>query len=321
MRGERLLILGREEKRAWRELHQVLIQPIRNWLPAKPGATLTIVPHGPLFLLSFAALLDETGRYLVERYTLHYTPSVAALQLSERKKLGLTGRSPEYLLIADPAGLPSQPNGKPLPSLPGSRKEVSAIAQLLHSRGVTTLVGAEAQEERIRDVSSDKTIIHIATHGVVRNDSPLDSFLALGRGPSTDSQAAADSRDGRLTVQEIYDLRLRSDLVVLSACRTASGRISGDGLIGLTRAFFYAGTPSVIATLWDVADEPTHLLLPAFYRNLNRFQDKGKALRAAQLQLLSALRGGQMKIATATDTYILPEHPAFWASFILLGEP
>ncbi|MBP1691698.1 MAG: hypothetical protein H6Q32_1050, partial [Bacteroidetes bacterium] len=195
------------------------------------------------------------------------------------------------------------------------------ISQLLPARGVTTLVGTEAQEEKVRNLCSDKTIIHIATHGIVRNDSPLDSFLALGRRPSTGSQTPVGSRDGRLTVQEIYDLRLRADLVVLSACRTASGRISGDGLIGLTRAFFYAGTPSVIATLWDVADEPTHLLLPAFYRNLNRLQDKGEALRAAQLQLLNALRRGQMKIAAATDTYVLPEHPAFWASFILLGEP
>jgi CHAT domain-containing protein len=257
----------------------------------------------------------------VERYTLHYTPSAAALQLSEKKKLGLAGRSPSYLLIADPLDLPSQPNGKPLPSLPGSRKEVSAIAHLLPSRSVTTLVGAEAQEEKVRSVSADKTIIHIATHGIVRNDSPLDSFLALGRRPSMGSQIEVNSQDGRLTVQEIYDLHLRADLVVLSACRTASGRVSGDGLMGLTRAFFYAGTPSVIATLWDIADEPSQWLLPAFYRSLQRVKDKGRALRAAQLQLLDALRHGQVKIPTPTATYILPEHPAFWASFILLGEP
>ncbi len=321
MRGERLLVLGSEEKKAWRELDQILIQPIRRWLPARPGAMLTIVPHGPLFLLSFAALLDENGRYLVERYTLHYTPSAAALQLCEKKKLGLAGRSPSYLLIADPSDLPAQPTGKPLPSLPGSRKEIEAIGRLLSPRSVTTLVGAEAQEERVCSASSDKTIIHIATHGIVRNESPLDSFLALGRGQSTGSQTTLHSQDGRLTVQEIYDLHLRADLVVLSACRTASGKISGDGLTGLTRAFFYAGTPSVIATLWDIADEPGQWLLPAFYRSMQRLKDKGKALRTAQLQLLDALRRGQVKITTPTATYILPEHPAFWAGFILLGEP
>ena len=99
------------------------------------------------------------------------------------------------------------------------------------------------------------------------------------------------------------------------------GKVSGDGIIGLTRAFFYAGTPSIVATLWDVADEPASLLLPEFYRSLWQLGDKSRALRAAQLQLLQELRAGRVKVSSAHGEVALTEHPVFWASFILVGEP
>src|ERR1700730_14593533 len=105
----------------------------------------------------------------------------------------------------------------------------------------------------------DATVIHLATHGIMRDDAPFDSFLALGHG------ALGTENDGRLTAGEIYSLDLRANLVVLSACRTALGEISGDGIAGLTRAFFYAGASSVVATMWDVADEPTGHLMPEVY--------------------------------------------------------
>jgi CHAT domain-containing protein len=158
-------------------------------------------------------------------------------------------------------------------------------------------------------------VIHFATHGVLQDDQPVDSFLALG------SASGAASNDGRLTAQEIYELDLQADLVVLSACRTGLGKISGDGIAGLTRAFFYAGTPSVMATLWDVADEPTSRLVAEFYRSYQRTHDKSQALRAAQLHLLRALRNGQVKATTPAGTFTLPEHPVFWAGFVLVGEP
>ena len=97
-------------------------------------------------------------------------------------------------------------------------------------------------------------------------------------------------------MQDIYGLDLQASLVVLSACRTGLGQLSSDGIVGLTRAFFYAGAPSVVATLWDVADEPTFRLVSTFYSQLAAAPDKALALRAAQLSMLRALRAGEVKV-------------------------
>jgi CHAT domain-containing protein len=122
-------------------------------------------------------------------------------------------------------------------------------------------------------------------------------------------------------VQKIYGLDLHADLVFLSACRSGLGEVSGDGINGLTRAFVYAGTPSVIASLWDVSDETTYPLVTAFYRSWLRGTDKAHALRTAQLGLLGELRAGRVKIHTRSGDFPLPEDPVFWASFVLQGEP
>jgi CHAT domain-containing protein len=149
----------------------------------------------------------------------------------------------------------------------------------------------------------------------VQDNDPFASFLALGQ-----SGGEADS-DGLLTAQEVYQWSLNADLIVLSACRSGGGRITGDGVAAFTRAFIYAGTPSVVASLWDVADEPTKRLLPGFYGAWLGGQSKARALRTAQLRLLSELRSGKVQIATPAGLITLPEHPAFWAGFVLIGEP
>jgi CHAT domain-containing protein len=143
----------------------------------------------------------------------------------------------------------------------------------------------------------------------------MDSFLVLSAG----DQSLPGS--GRLTVREIYGMDLQTDLVVLSACRTGLGKLSGDGMVGLTRAFFYAGAPSVMATLWDVADEPTSQLISSFYSSLQKDHDKSRALQTAQLRLMRALRAGQVHVDTPVGPVTLPEDPVFWAGFVLQGEP
>jgi CHAT domain-containing protein len=109
--------------------------------------------------------------------------------------------------------------------------------------------------------------------------------------------------------------------VVLSACRTGLGKLSGDGIAGLTRGFFYGGAPSVMATLWDVADEPTAVLISSFYKSLQKDPDKSRALRSAQLELIRQLRRGRVKVNTSLGSVTLPEDPVFWAGFVLQGEP
>ena len=127
--------------------------------------------------------------------------------------------------------------------------------------------------------------------------------------------------DGRLTAEELYDVDLDSDLVVLSACRSADGQVSGDGIFGLTRALLSAGTPSVIASAWAVADEPTARLMPDFYKEWLRTGSKIDSLRHAQLALIRNLRAGRVSVQTPIGRITLSEHPLFWAGFMLIGEP
>jgi len=310
---------------AFTRLHALLIDPVKQWLPSR-GASLTIVPYGPLSRLSFAALREPGGAYLVERYAIGYAPSISTLFLTKSRAARTMGTG--YLLVADPAPMPAlrdvefaaTSNGTlsgaagTLPPLPASRREVSAIRTVLGNSG-TVLTGAAAGESEIRRRAPDVRVLHFATHGVLRDDEPFDSFLAVR------AEGEGTAVDGRLTVRELYDLRLSADLVVLSACRTATGPISGDGIAGLSRAFFYAGTPTVLATLWDVADDPSATLMATFYRQWRAGADKGTALRWAQLELIRQLRSGAVRVKAPGGAVIpLQEHPFYWAGYVLIGE-
>ena len=311
--GGELVLLGQTSS-SWRELYKLLILPVQDFLPAR-GSRLTIVPQGPLFHLSFAALQDANGRYLVEDYALNYAPSLGVLGLTGQRKQQLGQRNPRYLIVADPTISPELSQAKKLPALPGARKEALSLARLLPKADTQVLMGSAASKEALREQLAGRTVLHLATHAIVRDDQPMDSFFVLSSG---ENSAPAS---GRLTVQEIYAMNLQTDLVMLSACSTALGKLSGDGMAGLTRAFFYGGTPSVVATLWDVADEPTSQLVSDFYSALQKDPDKSRALRAAQLHLMRALRAGQVHVNTSLGRMTLPEDPVFWAGFVLQGEP
>ena len=190
-------------------LHQLLVAPIQRLLPAERGSLLTILPHGPLFRLSFAALRNPTGQYLVERYAIHYVPAGVVLGLAEQHARASETGDRRYLLIADPQTPPSLPGGKPLPRLPGTRREVSQVAALVPAAAATSLVGANATEQRVRSLAGDRSVLHFATHGVIRADDPLESFLALDTGDTAASHRPALGlrRSQRWTVDGARDLR------------------------------------------------------------------------------------------------------------------
>jgi len=152
----------------------------------------------------------------------------------------------------------------------------------------------------------------------VRDTDPLGSHLLLAAPVNGDVKS---QDDGRLTASEIADLTLASDLVVLGSCRSARGPISSDGIAGLTRAFMAAGTPSVVATLWDVSDNPTARLMTRFYREYAAGATKDRALRTAQLALIRDLRAGRVKGTIGKTSVTYPEHPWLWAAPILVGAP
>src|SRR2546422_3970243 len=124
-RGGMTLRPNPSSKEAWREVYDVLIRPVRRQLPKQARSLLTIIPHGPLFRLSFAALLDERGRYLIERYEQHYAPAGAVLEFTRRKVHLETPRTGKYVFVADPANMPPGEGDRRLPALPGARAEVA----------------------------------------------------------------------------------------------------------------------------------------------------------------------------------------------------
>jgi CHAT domain-containing protein len=193
---------------------------------------------------------------------------------------------------------------------------VQTIGRLLGGTS-ELLVGRRASETAVRAALADAAIAHFATHALVRDADPLTSHLLLG---AASARSTAED-DGRLMASEIAGMRLSSDLVVLGACRSARGPISSDGIAGLTRAFMAAGAPSVIATLWDVTDDPTSRVMTRFYRAYASGLPKDRALRAAQLALIAALRAGKVKGQLGASAVTYPEHPWLWAAPILVGAP
>ncbi len=272
-----------------RELDAALLEPIRFWLPVAAETPLVIVPHGLLWLVPFAALEDAEGRSLAERCTLSFVPSVSIFRYT-RSKRAASARLQRALVVADP--LP--PRGSGLPSLAGSREEATRIQARLGRDRAELLTGAEATEAAVKQRSSQFGILHFATHGLIAEDRPLESSLVLAEG---------NGEDGYLRVDEIFGLDLKADLVVLSGCSTGLGRLSGDGVLGLTRAFLYAGTRSLVVSQWDVSDRATAFIMDRFYAERGAGRNKAAALRAAQL--------------AAKQQW---PHPALWGAFQLVGE-
>jgi len=167
----------------------------------------------------------------------------------------------------------------------------------------------------VRGALGEAAVLHFATHAVVRNEQGLTSYLALAPSRTPDRLTADD--DARLTADELYGLRLDADLVVLSGCGTALGPVSGEGVIGFTRAFLAAGAASVVATMWDVADRTTFEAMRTFYERRLAGTGKSRALRQAQLTMLASLRAGRVVV----NGHTLPEHPRLWAAYVLVGEP
>ena len=290
-----------------------LIEPLRPDLPAGVRR-LVIVPDGALHSLPFEALPVRDGaakKSLIEDFAVSYAPSATVLSALGAVNAGAPEKREDLIAFADPShdepGRAAARAGRSggeldlaaLAPIPGARREVEAIARYA-SRGSRVYEGADASESRLKAEALGRyRILHFATHGLLSVENPGQSALLLAG--STDG-----AEDGILYAREISGLQIDSEMVVLSGCETARGRIlSGEGVQGLARAFFLAGTRSVVATLWRVRDQPAQELVTAFYRRLAEGQSKDEALRGAKLEFLRKT----------------PSSPARdWASFILIGE-
>lgn len=264
-----------------RRLHQRLIPADLTTSPAGAPGKLLIVPHKSLHYVPFAALRDSRG-YLIERWSIRMLPSAGVLPFLPPSQ---TGYGDHLVILGNPdLGDSSQ-------DLPAAEQEAQAIAARTGSPHL--LLRAAASESAFRSAASSASALHIASHGEFRGDQPLQSALFL----APDSQS-----DGRLTVADLYQLRLHSRIVVLSACETGLGSIaSGDDVVGLVRGFLYAGTGAVVSSLWQVDDAATAALMTTFYTSLPSAGPRD-ALRLAQL-----------------DTLVKYPHPFFWSAFFVTG--
>ncbi|MBD2001424.1 CHAT domain-containing protein [Leptolyngbya sp. FACHB-541] len=290
-------VAQREQLRA---LYQLLIQPIQDWLPENETDRIVFIPQDDLFLVPFPALLDANDQPLIAHHTVLTAPSIQVLNFTHQKREQMGGlgsmSEADVLLVGNPE-MPQSPNLPNLTTLPSAADEVNAIATLYN---VPVLIGEAASETVIKQRMLNARVIHLATHGL------LEDYSGDGEPsvPGAIVLAPDNQNDGLLTSAEILQLRLNAELVVLSACDTGLGNITGDGVIGLARSFFQAGTPSLIVSLWSVPDAPTAELMVEFYRQWQQEgRDKAQALRQAM----------RSTMANHPD-------PSNWAAFTLIGE-
>ncbi len=286
-------------REAAQDLYEILISPILEFIQER--RRLCIIPDGKLNFLPFQALISpDTGRYLIEDYSIYYTPSLTTLNIV--RSIGNYGTG-TLLGFGDPdfSGDEQQKRGwrdrlMPLTPLPATRSELEGIQSVYESRA-QILMQEEATKTRFMEMAGDYGILHFATHAFTDEEFPMYSAIALSQ---------ENGVFGFLEARDIIRMELNADLVVLSACKTAAGKyVAGEGMLGLTRAFFTAGVPTVVASLWNVDDKSTKELMIRFHRSFHQRERSASALREAQLSLLND-----------------PEYsdPYYWAPFILIGD-
>jgi CHAT domain-containing protein len=262
-------------------LYSLLIEPVEDDLASFPN--LVIIPNGSLHFLPFQALINTNGEYLVQKFNLLYAPSASVFMVCNSRKIKpgskFMGMALSDLVLQNK------------PGLPGTEDELRKILPLFPDNIAT--FGKESTETFVKKNAAGYNFIHFATHGSYNYSQPLYSHLLF---------PPSEEDDGRFNVFEVFELSINASLVTLSACETGLGNISqGDELVGLSRAFLFAGSSSVIVSLWAVADYPTSLLMTNFYRYL-KDHDLQEALTLAERDVIK----------------IYPQ-PLYWSPFVLIG--
>jgi CHAT domain-containing protein/Tfp pilus assembly protein PilF len=288
-----------------RELYELLLGPARAELQGKTN--LIIVPDGILWELPFQALQPAPKRFLVENCAISYAPSLTVLLEMARAHSTVANTSTRLLAFGNPAigkqtteRINSVHMDERLDPLPEAERQVKELARLYGPSRCRIYIGAEAQEARVKAEAGGYGILHLAAHGILNDKNPMYSQVVLSQ-PEGDT-----TEDGMLEAWEVMKLDLKADLVVLSACDTARGKVgNGEGMVGLAWSFFVAGVPATVASQWSVDAASTTELMVGFHRNLERHKGKAESLRQAMLKLLNGKKYN---------------HPFYWAGFVVVGD-
>jgi CHAT domain-containing protein len=290
-----------------RQLYELLLKPAEQQLKGK--TSLRMIPDGILWDLPFQALEPRDGHYLLEDYAISYAPSLSVLnQMSgqnreDASKLLLAFGNPTMPGGID-ANIKATYRGENFGPLPDTEMEVEALKNIWGPSSSSILIGSNARKTIFLSDASKYSIIHLATHGILDDASPMYSRLVMARAENDPTD------DGLLEAREIMQMDLHADLVVLSACQTARGRFgAGEGMIGMSWAFFVAGVPTMVASQWKVDSASTARLMVDFHKRLKEqsteARTKASALQQASLSLMKDPRY---------------RHPYFWAGFVLIGK-
>ncbi len=290
-----------------RRLTQLLLGPVAEKIAT--SSQLVIIPDAFLHQLAFGALLNpnNSAQYLVETVALVREVSASVFASRSPESSGVS--SSRVAVFADPAGSSSTVARfrRELGRLPASRNEARAVEKVYGESAVVYL-DDRATEEAARTELENAGITHFACHAIVDPKLPLDSALSLSE----------QGNEGLLQAWEIAEqLEVNSELVVLSACETAGGgQRSGEGIVGLVRAFQVAGAESVIATLWTIGDESSAALMERFHQHLSTGKSRSLALQKAQIEMIQ----GPVRVSRQGETVLVnAASPKHWAAFILLG--
>ena len=289
------------------ELYELLLGPARELLKGK--RLLTIVPDGTLWELPFQALQPMPGHHLIEDSAIAYAPSLTVLRDMNKARTETRGAATapmSLLAVGNPVlgtenveRFKARLMSSELTPLPEAEEQVRALQRLYGAEHSKVYVGVDAREERVKADAGKYRILHLATHGIYDDASPMYSQVVLA------NEAANAHEDGFLEAWEIVNLNLHADLVVLSACETARGRVgAGEGMIGLAWALFVAGSPSIVVSQWKVDAASTTTLMLEFHRGMRAGNSKAGALQQATLKVLQDKKF---------------RHPFYWAPFVLIG--
>jgi CHAT domain-containing protein len=272
-------------------------------------SNLIVIPDGALWRVPFQALQTPRGVFVIEERAISYAHSVSALASLSHRRATRPARAPFLLALGDPdlaaeTTVPAAARGTGA-RLPEAAREVRELGRLYGAGRSKVLVSGEASETALRAQVGSASVVHVATHGVLDDRSPMYSHLRLA--PGTSNEAASD---GRLEAWEVMDLGIAVDLAVLSACQTARGGSGeGEGVVGLSWSLLAAGASTAVVSLWEVDSASTTQLMIGFHEQMlstAHTRTAAQALRGAARQLMKA------------PAY---RHPFYWAGFVAVGAP
>ncbi len=294
-------------------LYVLLLKPAQKQLQNK--SSLIISPDNVLWDLPFQALLSPELRYLIEDAAISYTPSLSVLrEMRLAGKKNQTPAKPSLLALGNPAlGNRSKDLVKfvkmdtELQPLPEAAAQVRALGRLYGPRFSRVFTGPAAREEVVKRQSADYRILHLATHGILNDVSPMYSHVMLSQTPGKSDE------DGLLEAWEMMNLDLDADLVVLTACDTARGRVgAGEGMIGMSWALFVAGCPRTVVSQWKVEASSTADLMVEFHKKFKTKYGRTQSM----VSTAEAMRQAALKVMNNPE-YV---HPFYWGGFVVVGD-